>query len=96
MGIPGSETALEELMRRVLGDFIQEGVVAKIADDLYCGVDSLEELLQNWKRVLQALSKCNLKLSASKTVINPKSTVIVGWISGSGTESRSPRIELQH
>ena len=35
MGMPGSETALEELMSRVLGDLIQEGVVAKIADDLY-------------------------------------------------------------
>ena len=36
MGMPGSETALEELMCRVLGDLL-EGVVAKIADDLYCG-----------------------------------------------------------
>ena len=49
MGMPGSETALEELMGCVLGDLIQEGVVAKIADDLYCGADSPEELLQNWK-----------------------------------------------
>ena len=80
MGMPGSETALEELTCRVLGDPIHEGVVAKITDDLYCGADSPEELLQNWKRMLQALSKCNLKLSASKTVINSKSTVILGWI----------------
>ena len=29
MGMPGSETALEELMCRVMGDFIQEGSVAK-------------------------------------------------------------------
>ena len=29
MGMPGSETALEELMSRVLGDLIQEGVVAR-------------------------------------------------------------------
>jgi hypothetical protein len=29
MGIPGSETALEELMRRIL----QEGSVAKLADN---------------------------------------------------------------
>ena len=49
MGMPGSETALEELMCSVLGDLIHEGVVAKIADDLYCGADSPEELLQNWK-----------------------------------------------
>lgn len=37
MGMPGSETALEELMCRVLGDFLQEGCAAKLADDLYCG-----------------------------------------------------------
>ena len=37
MGMPGSETALEELMFRVLGNCIQERIVAKLADDLYCG-----------------------------------------------------------
>ena len=80
MGMPGSETAQEELMCRVLGDLIHEGVVSKFADDLYCGADLPEELLHNWKRVLQAHAKCNLKLSASKTVINPKFTVILCWI----------------
>ena len=87
-GQRGIETALEELMCRVLGELIHEGVVAKIADDLYCVADSQEELLQNWKRVLHALSKCNLKLSAS--VINPKSTVILGYIRDSGTLQASP------
>ena len=33
MGIRGSETALEELMRRVLCNLLQEGVVAKLAND---------------------------------------------------------------
>ena len=73
MGMPGSETAIEELMCRGLGDLIQEGVVAKIADDLYCGANSPGWLLHNWRRVLQALYRCNLRLSASKTIINPKS-----------------------
>ena len=36
MGMPGSETALEELMFRVLGNCIQDGIVDKLADDLYC------------------------------------------------------------
>ena len=52
MGMPESETALEEMMCRVLGDFIEEGFVAKLADDLYCGGDSPEALLNNWRRVL--------------------------------------------
>ena len=42
--MPGSETALEEMMCRVLGDLIQEGCVTKLADDLYCGGDSPETL----------------------------------------------------
>ena len=80
MGIPGSETALEELMCRVLGDLLQEGCVAKIADNLYCGGNSHQELLTNWGRVLLALDRCNLRLSPAKTIICPASTTILGWI----------------
>ena len=90
MGMPGSETALEELMCRVLGHLLEEGIVAKIADDLYCGGNSPQELLQNWKKVLQALHKCDLRLSASKTVINPQSTTLLGWVWNSGTLRASP------
>lgn len=84
MGMPGSETALEELMCRVLGPLLQEGVVAKLADDLYCGGDTPQELLRNWRSVLQALYRCDLRLSASKTIVNPPSTTILGWIWSAG------------
>ena len=90
MGMPGSETALEEMMCRVLGDFIEEGFVAKLADDLYCGADSPEALLHNWQRVLQALDRCNLRLSPTKTVICPKTTSILGWIWSQGRLSANP------
>ena len=52
MGMPGLETALEEVMCRVLGPLLQDGSVAKIADDLYYGGNSPQELFHNWKRVL--------------------------------------------
>ena len=78
MGMPGSETALEELMCRVLGELVQEGIVTKIADDLYCGGDTPEELRNNWERVLSALFENGLRLSAKKTVIGPKTTTILG------------------
>ena len=90
MGMPGSETALEELMCRVLGDFVQEGFVAKLADDLYCGANSVDDLLIKWERVLDALSRCGLRLAPSKTVICPKSTTILGWIWSAGQLSASP------
>ena len=47
MAMPESETALEELMFRVLSNCIQDGIVAKLADDLYCGGNTLNELLSN-------------------------------------------------
>ena len=90
MGMPGSESALEELMSRVLGDLIIEGNVAKIADDLYCGADTIEDLLHTWCNVLQLLSDNDLRLSAPKTVIIPLSTTILGWIWKQGTLSASP------
>ena len=58
-------------MCRVLGDLLQEGVVANLADDLYCGGNSPQELLDNWSRVLDALDLCNLPLSAKKTRVWP-------------------------
>lgn len=90
MGMPGSETALEELMCRVLGALLMEGVVAKLADDLYIGGDTVEELFTNWRRTLDCLSNSNLTLSASKTIVCPKSASILGWIWSQGTLAASP------
>lgn len=90
MGMPGSETALEEMTCRVLGDLLQDGSVAKLADDLYCGGDSPEELLVNWRKVLSALHDNNLRLSAAKTIIGPRATTILGWTWELGTLRASP------
>ena len=94
MGMPGSETALEELMCRVLGHLLHEGIVVKIADDLYCGGNTPIELLENWKKVLQALNQCNLRLSASKTVVNPTSWMdLEVWnLTGQSTSHRNPNL----
>ena len=90
MGMPGSETCLEELMSRVLGDLIQEGCVAKIADDLYVGGNSPTEVLDNWRRVLVLLQKNNLRLSAAKTIICPSKAIVLGWVWSNGTLQASP------
>jgi len=67
-------------MSRILGDLIQEGCVAKIADDLYVGGNSPEEVLHNWRRVLSLFQQNNLRLSASKTFICPKKATVLGWV----------------
>ena len=90
MGMPGSETCLEELMSRVLGDLIQEGCVAKIADDLYVAGNTYPEVLLNWSRALALLKSNNLRLSAPKTTVCPKSAVVLGWVWSNGTLQASP------
>ena len=90
MGMPGSETALEELMGRVRGNLLQEGIVIKSPMTSTVGGNTPYELLENWKMVLQALYQCDLRLSASKTVVNPTSTTILGCIWRSGTLQASP------
>ena len=90
MGMPGSETALEELTCRVLGDLLEQGCVAKVADDLYCGAGTLEELLPVWEKVLAALRRCGLNLSPAKTTVAPVETTILGWVWRQGTLQASP------
>ena len=90
MGLPGSEGSLEELLSKILGDLIMAGSVVKLADDLYCGADTHEELLVIWEKVLELLSLNGLKLSAKKTEICPKSTTVLGWIWEQGTLRASP------
>lgn len=89
MGVPGSETALEELMCRVLGDHLQKCLGTKLADGLYCGGETPEELLRHWIRVRTALDACGLRLLATKTIIYPRSTTISGWIWTQGRLSTS-------
>lgn len=53
--------------------------MAKIADNIFCGANTVDQLLINWERVLSNLSDCNLKLSPSQTIICPKTVSILGW-----------------
>ena len=62
----------------------------KIADDLYIGGDTANQLLHNWTRVLKCFRNNNLRLSAPKTVVCPVATTILGWEWSSGTIAPSP------
>ena len=86
----GSETSLEELLSRVLGEVIKQGFVAKLADDLYIGGTTPRDLLSNWTTVLECLDRANLKLSSTKTVVGPNEVTILGWIWRHGEIHASP------
>ena len=75
----------------ILNDYFKDGVIAKIADDVYIGGNTFKELLDiNWRRILTALATCNIRLLASKTATAPKSTVILGWVWIKGTLKTIP------
>ena len=90
MGIPGSESALEELLSRILRDLIAKGVLAKLADDMYVGGDTGLELFENWREVLRCLDTAGIILTEPKTVIGPKETDVLGWIWRMGELTASP------
>ena len=90
MGLPGVEVALEELTCLLLGDLVMDNKVAKLADDLFVGGDTPEELFENFEIVLHRMLESNIKLSPTKTIIAPKSISILGWIWTSGRLSASP------
>ena len=78
-------------MSCVLGKYIHQGQVMKIADDLYVGSDSVSGLLQNWELiVLNAFDMNDLRLSPSKAAICHITTTILRWFWTSGTISISP------
>ena len=89
MGMPGSSETLHELISRVLSDFIHEGFVVTIADDIYVGGNTVGELLKYWERVLNRLHQNNLTLLAPKTIICPEKSTILGWTRNSGTITTS-------
>ena len=57
MGIPGSSEILQELTSRVFGDLLTEGFLVIIADDLFIGANTIEEMLLRWTLVLLCLQQ---------------------------------------
>ena len=90
MGLPGVEVALEELTCLLLGELVKQGKVAKLADDLFIGGNSPEELRSNFQQVLQKFIENDIKLSSVKTIIAPKSVTILGWVWAGGQIEASP------
>ena len=90
MGLPGVEVALEELTCLILGEMVMQGKVAKLADDLFIGGNTPQELKNNFHLVLQKLLENDIKLSSAKTIIAPKSVTILGWIWSTGQLKASP------
>ena len=75
-----SSEYLEELISRVLGDFIKERFIITIAVEIHVCANITLELFQNWSKFLQRIKENNIEIkkiinfSASKTVVCLKKT----------------------
>ena len=85
MGMPGSAEFLAELLSRVFGEYTRQGFVVFIADDMYVGGNTVDELFTNWETVLHCCQLNNLTLSPTKTIVCPHTTTILGWTWCAGT-----------
>ena len=84
MGLRNMAEYLEEVIARVLGDCLAEGILAKISDDLIIGGNTISKLLSNWTIVLRKLRDNNLSLSAYKTFVCLTSINVIGWVWSNG------------
>ena len=68
-GLLNSDVHLDQLMNKVLGDEIASGITEVARDDIQVGGNTIDELIQNWSKVLSKLALCNLKISPEKVRI---------------------------
>ena len=93
-GLLNQDEELNQLLSKVLGEEIMQGICMKIADDLIVGGDSKDQAIDNWESVLKKLSQANLKLSPGKVRIFPPETTIFGWIIKDGKIAPDPHRQL--
>ena len=79
-GLMGMAEEFEELTSKILKQEMQEGLCAKIVDDIYIGGQTQKETALNYIRVLQKFHNANLKIAADKTKIFPETVDVLGWV----------------
>ena len=86
-GLLGMDSYCEELTDKVLGDLVLQGKVAKIADNIYFGGKTIEEMHQIFETIMERCQKANLRIKPSKIKINVENADILGlqWDKGTLT-----------
>ena len=91
-GLLNSEHDLDELISRILGDELAQGICYAECDDIAVGGSSTSEAIENWKVVLTKLNDNNMKISPNKVKIFPKDIEVFGWRIKDGTVMPSDHI----
>ena len=75
---------------KLLGDLVITGKVAKVADNIYFGSNSLESFQDIFHDIISRCQKANLRLKPSKIKLNIKHADILGLHWNRGTLSPTP------
>ena len=78
-GLRNSAEWGSEILARIYGDMVRQNKCTRIADQIYVLGNSVIELSENLKMVMQRARNSNLTFKASKIIVCPASTVILGW-----------------
>lgn len=78
-GIRNASEHNSERLSVIFGDLEQQKKMTRMADGLYIGGETLEELSENLIEVLSRAKNCGLTFKPSKVVICPQSTILFGW-----------------
>ena len=90
-GLMGMAEQFEEFTSKVLKEEMMQGICAKRVDDIYVRGATEKETALNYIQTLTKFYNANIKVSADKTSIFPKSVDILGWVwKEGGTMSPSP------
>lgn len=68
-----------ERLARIFGDLCMQEKMTRMADGLYILADTVQELYENFRTVLDRAKKAGLTFKPKKIVIAPKETVLFGW-----------------
>ena len=79
-GLLGQAEEFDEVLAKVLGEELKEGICTKIVDDIYVGGDNQREAMINYTRILSKLKNANMKIAPNKTHIFPTSVDVLGWV----------------
>ena len=79
-GLRGASEHGYERLSRVFGEMCQEGKMARQADGLFVGGDTLQSFYDNLREVFVKLRNANFTIKPSKIIINPQKTVLFGWM----------------
>ena len=88
-GLLGMDAYSDELTDRLMGDLVLKGKVAKLADNVYLGGKTMNELHEVFHEILKRCKNANLRMKPEKIRINIASADILGLHWNRGTLSPS-------